>query len=546
MHDYSFERYQGLMAMQVSDPGASGVIQANNKGEFHCPLISATSESRTLAAPEREGQLATVSLRTDGGDVTLTVKDSAGDTTDTYTLDDAGDYITFRAVKSSATLVVWKVFASVGIGGVDGTVFDTLTVDTSLTLASAQLLFTGTTGTSEIHVADNLADALSLEIEGGADVFTIDTSTTKIRSAFTGALTVTPTQTLASATSLAYKGVSVPATTLTVTGTTAITTATGLNLVEIALPTYTDTMACAVTNAATLYIGGAPLAADLLTITNTYALWVDAGVARFDSNIDMAATASDILIAANTAAALEVSDGTNKLLAFDSRTTLKDVANLKITAPAPTIASETAAHVNASLQIAAKTITYTGTTATTSQLGSMLHVGELTVTDASAMTLTTASAVHVVALAAAGGSLTITNSYMISTSVSGAFLTNTGVWTDMACWEYGKEMVERASDGVLDAIEHVLDKLVPATWRYRSEFDATDMETGKPLPMRMDDMGRDRVGIIYDDLPGELRCPGEATAVAPGVLASFSLAACKYLYDRLAEVNARLAALESA
>jgi len=41
------------------------------------------------------------------------------------------------------------------------------------------------------------------------------------------------------------------------------------------------------TDAATLYIKDAPLASTNQTITNAYALWVDAGNARFDGNIDL-------------------------------------------------------------------------------------------------------------------------------------------------------------------------------------------------------------------------------------------------------------------
>lgn len=43
--------------------------------------------------------------------------------------------------------------------------------------AGKDLIFSGTTGQPEIHVPDNLADALSFKIEAGADIFTVDTST---------------------------------------------------------------------------------------------------------------------------------------------------------------------------------------------------------------------------------------------------------------------------------------------------------------------------------------------------------------------------------
>lgn len=56
--------------------------------------------------------------------------------------------------------------------GVVGTVTDTLTLD-----SGADLVFDGTTGQNEIHVADNLADALSIKIAAGADLLTLTTTT---------------------------------------------------------------------------------------------------------------------------------------------------------------------------------------------------------------------------------------------------------------------------------------------------------------------------------------------------------------------------------
>lgn len=100
-----------------------------------------------------------------------------------------------------------------------------------------------------------------------------------------GIQSFTPTKTLASSTSLVYDGFSLPATTLTLTGTTAITTASGLNFATIKAPTYTDSSSVTVTNAATLVISNAPIAAGSVTITNAIALWVQAGLTRFDAGV---------------------------------------------------------------------------------------------------------------------------------------------------------------------------------------------------------------------------------------------------------------------
>lgn len=240
--------------------------------------------------------------------------------------------------------------------------------------------------------------------------------------------------------------------------------------------------------------------------------------------------ASDVDTIANTAAALEVTDGTTSLITLDTRNTIADVNAITFQAAATTIATAAAAHVNPVVKVANRTITYTGTNTVTSQLGAMLNVGVLTLTDASAGTVSLASAVHIHAVAAAGGSLTLTAARMISTSVSDCYLTNAGVWTDTACWARGKEMIREAGAA---AVEGVLKRLTPRTWQYRA-----DGEHG-------DDRGRQRVGIVYDELPDELRAPGQ-DAVSPGVLASFALAALKHLKDENDALKARLDRLEAA
>lgn len=54
--------------------------------------------------------------------------------------------------------------------------------------------------------------------------------------------------------------------------------------IRIAAPTYAFVAASTITDAATVYINGAPTAGTNATITNNYALWVDAGLNRFDGN----------------------------------------------------------------------------------------------------------------------------------------------------------------------------------------------------------------------------------------------------------------------
>lgn len=88
-----------------------------------------------------------------------------------------------------------------------------------------------------------------------------------------------------------------------ITGVTNITTATGVNFVTVRQPVYDGGgSAKVITNAATVYIAAAPLAQNGVTVTNSYALWVDADASRFDGNV-FAAQAGGYL-AVNGVAAL--------------------------------------------------------------------------------------------------------------------------------------------------------------------------------------------------------------------------------------------------
>ena len=70
--------------------------------------------------------------------------------------------------------------------------------------------------------------------------------------------------------------------------TSASATAATFKHVSIEAPRLVATnSSVTTTDAATLYVKGAPVASTNQTITNAYALWVDTGNARFDGNIDL-------------------------------------------------------------------------------------------------------------------------------------------------------------------------------------------------------------------------------------------------------------------
>lgn len=399
-----------------------------------------------------------------------------------------------------------------------------LYVNSGTQTSSTWVSLTGGSGITTLTFAPNTAAALKAW-DGTTAFLTFDSRTTTDNvkaNLFGGAA---PTITAAAGTT--YSQVSTTAQTITLTGSTGVTAMDGLGL-YLAAPTVTDASAVTVTTLSTLYVA-LPVAGGSVTGTTIYSATF-AGQIRVDGNLSMANSAYDILIPANTAAALEVSNGTTKIMAFDTRNTQTSMAAVTVIPSPPTIASAASIFLNSAISVPARTITLTGTNTVTSMLGVMANLGVPTFTDASAGTITTVSSLHVSAPAAAGGALTITNTRMISTSVTDCFLTGAGVWTDTASTRDGKEDIETANPGF---ITRILDAITPRTWKYREDVHG-------------DDLDRERVGIVVDELPGELQPPGQKSGgVAAGVLASFAMAALKFLRDENSELKRRVAKLET-
>lgn len=157
MHTWTYEVYQGLEFAKIKDPGSGGTVKMNNHGVATCGFISAGAEARTVNGPSRVGQELTLYLDTDGGNVTVTVKDSGGNTTYTHSLNDAGDVLLYRSLKTGSTLV-WSLIASTGgFGATTGTrevpltsfrVHDALQTNLPGTAANDDMaIITGTPGT---------------------------------------------------------------------------------------------------------------------------------------------------------------------------------------------------------------------------------------------------------------------------------------------------------------------------------------------------------------------------------------------------------------
>lgn len=99
----------------LPDPGASGTITVD-RSPCYVDLVSATAETRTLARPTRSGAFVTLNIKTDGGDITLTVTggyNEIGDTTLVFS--DAGQFAVFVACYDG-TDYYWRLVSHWGLG----------------------------------------------------------------------------------------------------------------------------------------------------------------------------------------------------------------------------------------------------------------------------------------------------------------------------------------------------------------------------------------------------------------------------------------------
>jgi hypothetical protein len=97
---------------RIADPGASGTANLSNKGRAVLAIVTATTETRTIPAPEKVGQELIVYMDTDGGDATVTITSGHGNTS--IVLNDVGDYFVLKSIKVSGT-AKWVVASSYGV-----------------------------------------------------------------------------------------------------------------------------------------------------------------------------------------------------------------------------------------------------------------------------------------------------------------------------------------------------------------------------------------------------------------------------------------------
>ena len=96
-----------------ADPGDAGVIGIENYGAI-VELVSAAAETRTLATPLRPGILATIRMKTDGGDITMTAAGTLNvAANNTAVFADVGDQLVLLSV-SATTGYRWEIVVNTG------------------------------------------------------------------------------------------------------------------------------------------------------------------------------------------------------------------------------------------------------------------------------------------------------------------------------------------------------------------------------------------------------------------------------------------------
>ena len=232
-------------------------------------------------------------------------------------------------------------------------------------------------------------------------------------------------------------------------------------------------------------------------------------------NLTLAA-ALDIVIQAATAVALELSDGATKVWAVDTRVAVDNVEVHTWTPPPPTIASA-AGSTWRHHQYGAVTVTLTGGTGVTAMDGLHAYFDTPTITSAAATTVSIASTIYIrPPVAAGGGPASITNNYMINTSVAGCFLTAAGVWTDASSREH-KTDIRPVETETLDELIRKLDLVT---------YVRKDVSDG----------GFKRYGVIAEDAPDFLASP-DHKGVSASYMAGFALAGLKRLEERITRLE---------
>ncbi len=110
--DHSVIGLQSTLTGAIPDPGDAGAIPVAQSG--YVPIVTAGSETRTLAIPTFVGQELLLFIKTDGGTCVITVASAINQTgNNTITMADVNDSIRLHAIDNDGTLA-WRVVCNDG------------------------------------------------------------------------------------------------------------------------------------------------------------------------------------------------------------------------------------------------------------------------------------------------------------------------------------------------------------------------------------------------------------------------------------------------
>ena len=102
---------------EILDPGSGGVIKLTRMFQ-NVALVTAAAEARTVPAPAKAGLIQSISMRTDGGDATVTFTggflNASGAAVSTATFTAVGNTLLLLSVRTSATAFKFIVLANSG------------------------------------------------------------------------------------------------------------------------------------------------------------------------------------------------------------------------------------------------------------------------------------------------------------------------------------------------------------------------------------------------------------------------------------------------
>lgn len=123
---------------EILDPGDAGSIVVD-RSPCYVGLVSAGAETRTLARPTRSGSFLILHMRTDGGDITLTVTGGFNEDGDTsFTFSDAGQFLALFSA-FDGTNYYWRKFSDYGLGNIAPADADVLDLFSGLTATVSEI-----------------------------------------------------------------------------------------------------------------------------------------------------------------------------------------------------------------------------------------------------------------------------------------------------------------------------------------------------------------------------------------------------------------------